>query len=178
MSSAIVSGYSAITSHLSHTPNLSSALANANVSSAKTIASHLAGLGVGLTPAGDDFILGAVLASWLIHPQEVAGVLAQEITDIAAPLTTSLSAAWLRSAGRGEAGILWHAFFEALNSAGRTESPVGIGSPAYIKRIREAMDNILSIGETSGADALAGFISTILYSMELKLNYVIPEHFC
>jgi hypothetical protein len=90
--------------------NLSSALVTADISSAQTITSQLAGLGQGLTPAGDDFIMGVVLAAWIIHPREVASVLAEEITKIAVPLTTSLSASWLRSAGRGEAGILWHNF--------------------------------------------------------------------
>ena len=107
---------------------------------------QLAGLGQGLTPAGDDFIFGALLAAWILHSPEVAKNLAEEITNVAAPLTTSLSAAWLRSAGRGEAGIRWHVFFESLMS----------GDPDSIQK---TMDNILAIGETSGADALAGFIS-------------------
>jgi len=109
-------------------------------------AKQLAGLGQGLTPAGDDFILGAILAAWILHSRKVAKHLAEEITNVAAPLTTSLSAAWLRSAGRGEAGIRWHEFFESLIS----------GDPASIQK---AMDKILADGETSGVDALAGFIS-------------------
>lgn len=128
---------------------LSTALANAHIPSSLTAAQKLAGLGQGLTPSGDDFILGAVLAAWIIHPPEIASVLAREITNVAAPLTTSISAAWLRSAGRGEAGILWHNFFNALVSA----------DPA---QIQEAANNILAIGETSGADALAGFIDIFI----------------
>jgi uncharacterized protein DUF2877 len=107
---------------------------------------QIAGLGQGLTPAGDDFIFGAILAAWIIHSSEVAKSLAEEITSATAPLTTSLSAALLRSAGRGEAGIRWHEFFESLVS-GDLLSTQG------------AMGKILAIGETSGADALAGFIS-------------------
>ena len=110
------------------------------------------GLGMGLTPAGDDFLMGALYAAWIIHPSALASRLAQEIANVAAPLTTSLSAAWLRSAGRGEAGILWHEFFDALLVA-RT------GSPACLQK---AMENICAVGETSGADALAGFLSAFL----------------
>ena len=128
---------------------LSSALANADCPSSLTAAKQLAGLGQGLTPAGDDFILGAVYAAWIIHPADVARVLAEEIANTAAPLTTSLSAAWLRSAGKGEAGILWHEFFDAL-----------IASDGA--RIQEAMDKILVVGETSGADALAGFMGLLV----------------
>jgi hypothetical protein len=135
--------------------NLSSALAGADISSAKTIATQLAGLGIGLTPTGDDFIMGAVYAVWIIHPLENASILAEEITKTAAPLTTSLSAAWLRSAGKGETGILWHEFFDALISA---DSAL----------MQESVKKILAVGETSGADALSGFISTMLCWAELS----------
>jgi hypothetical protein len=128
--------------------HLSSSLAVADLASSLSAARQLAGLGIGLTPAGDDLILGALYAAWIIHPPEVAGVLAQEIANGAAPLTTSLSAAWLRSAGKGEAGILWHQFFESL-----------LAYPgAAPSNPQEAMEDILSMGETSGADSLAGFI--------------------
>jgi hypothetical protein len=133
--------------------NLSSPIVNANLSSAKTLTRELAGLGIGLTPSGDDFIVGALYAMWIIHPREIAGILAQELAATAAPLTTSLSAAWLRSAGKGEAGVLWHAFFDALVSNDQI-------------RIKESMENILSVGETSGADALAGFASVLMTWME------------
>jgi Protein of unknown function (DUF2877) len=122
----------------------STSIANADSESCPAAARRLAGLGIGLTPAGDDFILGAVLAAWIIHPVEIASVLAKEVTNTAAPLTTSLSAAWLRSAGKGEAGILWHELFDALISS----NPV---------QIQTARDKVLATGETSGADALAGF---------------------
>lgn len=124
--------------------NFSYALASANNPSALKIASRLAGLGPGLTPAGDDFLMGAIYASWIIHPPEIARTLAERLAETACLLTTSLSAAWLRAAGRGEAGYVWHSFFEAL--AGK-----------QLARAREAADTILAVGETSGADALAGF---------------------
>ena len=129
--------------------SLISALTIADLPSALTAAQKLAGLGQGLTPAGDDFILGAILATWIIHPIEIARVLAKEIANTAAPLTTSLSAAYLKSAGRGEAGILWHNFFDAL-SAGDSSA------------IQLQISKLLSIGETSGADTLAGFIGTFI----------------
>ena len=129
--------------------SLISALSTANIASSLTAARKLAGLGQGLTPAGDDFIMGALLAAWIIHSPEVASVLAKEITKTAAPLTTSLSAAWLTSAGRGEAGILWHQFFDALISSNHAS-------------IQEMMDKILAVGESSGTDALAGFIGLFM----------------
>ena len=142
------------------TTSLSTALTKADIPTALIRTRQLAGLGQGLTPAGDDFIVGAVLAAWIIHPPEVARVLAEQITNTAAPLTTSLSAAWLKSAGRGEAGILWHNFFDALSSA----------DP---KQIQDTANHILAIGETSGADALTGFIATFSSYTELRENDVL-----
>jgi len=134
--------------------NLSLSIAAADIPSALAITFQLAGLGNGLTPAGDDSILGAVLAAWIIHPLEVAGYLAEQITNTAAPLTTSLSAAWLRSAGKGEAGILWHQFFDALISRDEIAT-------------EDSIEKILAVGATSGADALAGFIGTFRSWAEL-----------
>ncbi len=127
----------------------SAAIANVDIPIALTTTHQLAGLGQGLTPAGDDFILGAVLAVWIIHPFEIASILAREITNTAAPLTTSLSAAWLRCAGRGEAAILWHNLFDAFISADAVQT-------------QKAVDKILAVGETSGADALSGFVGMFM----------------
>jgi len=124
--------------------SLAPALANAELPASLTATQKLAGLGIGLTPSGDDFIMGAILAAWIIHPADVVGTLAAEVTEVAAALTASLSAAWLKSAGRGEAGILWHNFFDAL---------ISVDAIA----IQLSVKKILSIGHTSGADALAGF---------------------
>jgi hypothetical protein len=137
--------------------SLSSALANGDISSCLAAARQLAGLGQGLTPSGDDFIMGAIHAVWIIHPFEVSSVLAGEIAKTAAPLTTSLSAAWLKSAGKGEAGILWHEFFDALISGTMTA-------------IQESMEKILAVGGTSGADALAGFAGVFTSLKEKELT--------
>jgi hypothetical protein len=125
---------------------LGSALANADLPSSLVAARQLAGLGPGLTPSGDDLLMGALYAAWIIHPPDVATFMAKEIANTAAPLTTSLSAAWLKSAGRGEAGILWHQFFDTLIAS---------------TDLSLAINNLLSVGETSGADALAGFFGVM-----------------
>lgn len=126
--------------------DLSSSLALADLPSSLAAAKQLAGLGAGFTPAGDDFIMGALHAAWIIHPAEIANVLGRETVSNSAPRTTSLSAAWLHAAGRGEAGILWHQLFDAMTSGDPTE-------------IQAQVTRLLSVGHTSGADALAGFIS-------------------
>ena len=127
----------------------------ADVSKSHNSVQKISGLGSGLTPEGDDFIIGAVLAAWIIHPQNVASVLAYEITNAAAPLTTSLSAAWIRSAGRGEAGELWHDLFNAFLSADKMA-------------VEEFKEKILGVGHTSGADALTGFLDVFNSYAEKK----------
>lgn len=129
--------------------SLLSSLAIADLPSSVIVAKQLAGLGIGLTPSGDDFIMGALYSTWIIHPHEFACVLAEEIANTAAPLTTSLSAAYLKSAGKGGAGILWHNFFDALISYD-------------LSAIQVSMENLQAVGHTSGTDALAGFIGTFM----------------
>jgi hypothetical protein len=108
-------------------------------------ARSLAGLGGGLTPAGDDFIVGVLLAAWagLYGPgAERRGAAAAEA---AAPRTTTLSAAYLRAAARGECLAPWHDLFAAQR----------LGEAAT----RAAVAALVAIGHTSGADALAGFVA-------------------
>lgn len=105
---------------------------------------RLAGLGGGLTPAGDDFIMGALYGLWGTQPPARARRWAQTMVDTAVPRTTTLSAAWLRAAAGGEAGAAWHALVDGMIDG---DAP----------RVDAALDRILATGHTSGADALAGF---------------------
>ncbi len=106
-------------------------------------AAGLAGLGGGLTPAGDDFITGAMLWAHLAHPTPSS--LCRALVEVAAPRTTTLSAAFLRAAGRGECSAAWHALLAALNAGTEDE-------------IAAATREVLAHGATSGADSLAGFL--------------------
>lgn len=109
---------------------------------------QLAGLGGGLTPAGDDFLMGIMHAVWALLPDKLAEELSHRIADVAAPRTTSLSAAWLQAAARGEAGERWHELFEAIPN-GNSDN------------VLSAARRILATGHSSGADALGGFILSI-----------------
>jgi hypothetical protein len=104
---------------------------------------RLAGLGGGLTPSGDDFLVGVMLKAWLVHHDPRR--LCRHIVDTAAPRTTALSAAFLRSAGRGECSPAWHAL---LARQGAAEPHA----------LRQAAREVMAYGATSGADALAGFL--------------------
>jgi hypothetical protein len=114
-------------------------------------AAALAGLGPGLTPAGDDFLLGlmAGLRTW---PQFLTGKrlsveeACQAIYGAAAGRTNLLSVALLRSAKEGMFGEAWHILLAALRQ-GKAEE------------VRGAADRLLGFGGTSGADALSGFLA-------------------
>jgi hypothetical protein len=112
-------------------------------------ARELAGLGIGLTPAGDDFLVGVMHGLWLRLPAEQAAVLCAIIFHAAVGRTNRLSQAWLLAASQGEAGEVWH---DLLN--------------ASQEKLDDAIRRILPTGHTSGADALAGFRHVL--TMELS----------
>jgi hypothetical protein len=104
---------------------------------------QLAGLGSGLTPAGDDFVLGTMLCAWLAHPNPARHN--EAVARVCAPKTTMLSRAFLQAAAVGEFGAPWHRLLEALTG----------GSD---ERVEAATQEVLASGHSSGADALAGFL--------------------
>lgn len=109
-------------------------------------AGGLAGLGVGYTPDGDDWIIGSLLAAWLSKPSQEAKRLSTAIAKAAMPLTTPISAAWIDAASRGECAESWHNLFHCLSAGNENE-------------IREAAKDLISLGHSSGATAVAGFLA-------------------
>jgi hypothetical protein len=109
-------------------------------------ASLLAGLGPGLTPAGDDYLLGALARLWLDATQPEAGELSSSVLAAAAK-TTRISRAWLQYAARGQFDVRWHDLQRALLMADE-------------EAICRAAHRILSVGATSGPQAMAGFLLT------------------
>jgi hypothetical protein len=112
-------------------------------------AAQLAGLGTGLTPAGDDFLAGLMTWAWLAHPTPRS--FCRALLDATAPRTTVLSAAFLQAAAGGECSIAWHRLLAGLSDTQKT-----LGVP---EALRVSLQGVLSHGHTSGADMLAGFLS-------------------
>lgn len=109
-------------------------------------ATGLTGLGTGLTPDGDDFLLGCVLAAWIKLADTSAETFAMRISNAAAKRTTPLSLAWLNASARGECALKWHLMFESMLG--------GIEDVIY-----KTAKSISEQGHTSGASALAGFLT-------------------
>jgi hypothetical protein len=124
------------------------ALFRRDMPTAATAARHLAGLGPGLTPAGDDALLGIFYGLWATHPATDVPPLTELLAETAAPQTTTLSAAWLRAAARGEAAAVWHDLVRALKEERETA-------------VVQASRRIIQTGHTSGHNALTGFVAII-----------------
>ena len=79
---------------------------------------------------------------------------------MAAPRTSTLSAAFLRAAGRGEFIAPWHSLLEALASGD-------------VNQVEAAAMTLEGLGASSGADSLDGFIlagQSLLPTGEMRLS--------
>jgi hypothetical protein len=105
---------------------------------------QLAGLGFGLTPSGDDILVGTLLALAVSQPED-AEIIRKVIIAAAAGRSPKISSAYIQAAARGEANETWHRLLALMPD----------GHPSdLISAIRTTM----AVGETSGADMLAGFL--------------------
>lgn len=111
-----------------------------------TAVKKLAGVGPGLTPSGDDFLVGAILALWLIGGHEN---LIQLIYENSMPYTTRLSQEFLYCAFMGATDEAWYQFMEAL-------------CEKDLLTLSIAFERVVNWGASSGLDRLAGFISIML----------------
>jgi hypothetical protein len=109
---------------------------------AETAAVALIGLGVGLTPSGDDFLVG-LLAGLEATDDPMRERLAAAIAREASRSTTAISAAMLAHAACGEFSERLHDVVVAMAD----EAAAGL---------HRAIDRAMAYGATSGADTLVG----------------------
>ncbi len=108
-------------------------------------ARELIGLGVGLTPSGDDFIGGALIALRALGLAELADRLSDWLLPRISGRTNIISAAHLACAVRGSGGAVIHAALADLAA----ENGGGV---------EKAVAAISDFGHASGWDALAGML--------------------
>ena len=108
-------------------------------------AAEMIGLGIGLTPSGDDFLTGMLLAFWTSKElsQDVFSQFTGEI-EKKIDNTNQISRQFLLCACRGEFGSLFH---RLIFHAGTDEN------------IREDLEQIQKIGHSSGMDTLNGMLT-------------------
>jgi hypothetical protein len=125
---------------------LRAALCAGDVAAAGLHGKAMMGLGPGLTPSGDDFLVG--LLATLHVPQnpcrELAGVCDDILVDVARR-TNAISAAALQAAARGRVREAIQVLMRELMH----------GTP---NRLAAALSRVLAIGSTSGTDIVAGML--------------------
>ena len=113
---------------------------------AASMARALCGRGPGLTPAGDDMLVGWMALNWLLYgPRSEVIAACQEILAVARRQTHLLSQCWLGYAARGCAALPICALLEAM--AGNDE-----------RQLAAATRVVLSMGATSGRDLVRGIV--------------------
>jgi hypothetical protein len=110
-----------------------------------TAAQRLIGLGYGLTPSGDDFIGGLLIALRALGATGRANRLAGWLLPVARAGTGAISFAHLQCAAAGTGSAILHDMLAALCLAERTE-------------IAGCLSAIRRIGHSSGWDMLAGIV--------------------
>ena len=116
----------------------------------------LIGLGLGLTPSGDDILIGAMLALRWLSPK-VAEALSAQVAERCRGRTGEISAAHLLAASRGQAVAPIHALLDALARADQ-------------RAVIAAKQALIGHGAHSGADALAGLNCAIAAYMRAGSN--------
>ena len=114
----------------------------------RDIVPGLIGLGPGLTPSGDDYLGGAMIALIMSGRAEDAASLARPALAMAAEGTNRISAAHLRAAAKGLGADALHRTIDALARADDAALAAGL----------RGLD---AIGHSSGWDALAGAVSAL-----------------
>jgi hypothetical protein len=105
----------------------------------------LIGLGPGLTPSGDDFLVGALALLDALAERNIHAALTAAIADAPPASTSPLSRCLLRAAAAGHTGEHLHCAVASVIS----------GKPA------SAIAAVRNIGHSSGWDMLAGIVITL-----------------
>jgi hypothetical protein len=104
-------------------------------------------LGRGLTPGGDDVLAGTCVGLWAAGRSDLVDRLAAGLVEID-DRTAALSADLLRLARQGQACGEVLQVLNALHSRS--------GQPARRPGLTAAIDRLLAVGHTSGADLATG----------------------
>ena len=126
-----------------------SAVAGDELASARSACLDLVGLGVGLTPSGDDALVG-LLAGLEATGHPLRGALGAAIGHAATGRTTAQAATALRHAAAGRYSERLH---DVLRAIGRAQT----AQPG----LETAIDTALAFGATSGGDTLSGLFAAI-----------------
>ncbi len=119
---------------------------------------RLAGLGPGLTPAGDDCLVGVMLGVWLLWSVAEARLWCNHVATAAIPRTATLAGEFVRAAAAGHFMQLW------LNVAQGLRRP---------ESLPERVAAALAWGDSSGRATLVGLRAALqaLHGDRRALSY-------
>lgn len=133
---------------------LSEAVRHANSADAMAAAASIIGLGVGLTPTGDDVLTGCAYAA--AHLGGTLAMIPSAVAHVVAPqATNAISLVALHQACRGRAHQRLADVLVAVCGAG------GVGG------IGDAVRRLTAIGHTSGTDQAIGLLTAVRLHSEL-----------
>jgi hypothetical protein len=127
------------------------ALADRNPAQMLEAARHLIGLGPGLTPSGDDVLVGCLRGLWLIRWNQPA--VYQTLNDLRDALLPALNACTTRVGAEFIRYALDGAFAEVLDQAA-----LSLMTPFRPLVMQSAVNRLLAQGETSGTDTMLGIL--------------------
>ena len=131
---------------------LVAAVADANGHTVDTSLRSLVGFGPGLTPSGDDALIGLLCALGRAGEADLATALREPVRALLRR-TTPVSIHSLCLALDGHVAEATVAVVDAALGAGTTAVPVGDA------RVRRAVETLLGVGATTGADTLVGVLA-------------------
>ena len=120
----------------------------------------LIGLGPGLTPSGDDFLVGALALLDCVGERDAHAALARAIIDALPGSTSPLSACFLRATAAAYVGETLH----------RAVSSVMAGD------VGAAIEAIENVGHSSGWDMMAGITTTLRVVAPARLRAPLTVH--
>jgi uncharacterized protein DUF2877 len=128
-------------------------------------ATRLIGLGVGLTPSGDDALVGFLAGLWSTTSLAYAEFLTtfgQAIIDLSIR-TNDISRAYLIHAAQGQVSSILENLCDAISR----------GAP--VDEVRRATRAALSVGHTSGADGVGGLLEYFKFHLSHYRRNVLPS---
>jgi hypothetical protein len=115
---------------------------------------HLIGLGPGLTPSGDDFLVGCLRGLWLVHRNVLE--VDQMLDRLRNALLPNLNARTTRVGAEFIRYALDGAFAEVLD-----RGALALLAPSHPQPVQSAITDLLAQGETSGTDTMLGLLTCL-----------------
>lgn len=142
----------------SHTQSIVSSLSKGDMKNAKACAAALLGLGTGLTPTGDDILLGLILTCTIKDsPTKIYRSMFAELVEQAESATHCLSCAGMKHALRGMCRSSLTAFIKSLMY--ETEDDC-----------KRQLLPVLEIGSSSGTDIAYGILHGFQICLTMPAN--------